>query len=59
MIYFDGGFWVPDGTNFKDFGSRAIVARRNDILAVSFECRLVLNIKSRTILKVPIHSEEG
>lgn len=49
MLHFHGGYWVAGDANSEDFGNRAIIARGNDILIVSFVYRLVPDVKWHTV----------
>ncbi len=50
MLYFHGGYWVSGDTNSEDFGCRAIIARGNNIVIVSFDYRVVPDVDWRTLL---------
>lgn len=49
MIYFHGGFWCSGTADAEDLGCRAIIARGNDIIIVSFEYRLVPEVNWKTV----------
>jgi acetyl esterase/lipase len=49
MIYFHGGYWCSGTANAEDLGCRAIIARGNDIIIVSFEYRLIPEVDWKTV----------
>ena len=49
MIYFHGGYWCSGTANAEDLGCRAIIARGNDIIIVSFEYRLIPEADWKTV----------
>ncbi|KAF2098963.1 alpha/beta-hydrolase [Rhizodiscina lignyota] len=49
MLYFHGGYWCAGDANSEDFGCRAIVARGTDIIILSFEYRLIPEVKWHTV----------
>lgn len=49
MIYFHGGYWCSGSANSEDLGCRAIIARGNEIIIVSFEYRLIPEVDWQTV----------
>jgi versiconal hemiacetal acetate esterase len=49
MIYFHGGWWCGGTADAEDLGCRAIIARGNDIVIVSFGYRLIPEVDWRTV----------
>lgn len=49
MIYFHGGYWCSGTANAEDLGCRAIIARGNDVIIVSFEYRLIPDVDWKTV----------
>ena len=49
MIYFHGGYWCAGSSHAEDLGCRAIIARDNDIIIVSFEYRLIPEVDWQTV----------
>jgi versiconal hemiacetal acetate esterase len=47
-LFFHGGYWVSGDANGEDFGERAIVARGNDIVIISFHYRLIPDVNWQT-----------
>lgn len=49
LLYFHGGYWCSGSSLSEDLGCRAIIARGNDIVIVSFEYRLVPEARWHTV----------
>ena len=49
MLYFHGGYWCSGTANAEDLGCRAIIARGEDIIIVSFEYRLIPEVDWETV----------
>ena len=49
MVYFHGGYWCSGTADAEDLGCRAIIARGNDIIIVSFEYRLIPEVDWKTV----------
>ena len=49
MIYFHGGYWCSGTANAEDLGCRAVIARGNRLLIVSFEYRLIPEVDWRAV----------
>ncbi len=56
MIYFHGGYWCSGTANAEDLGCRAIIARGNDIIIVSFEYRLIPEVDWKTVFSDAEHA---
>jgi versiconal hemiacetal acetate esterase len=49
MLWFHGGYWCAGDADSEDFGCRAVIARGTDIIILSFEYRLVPEVKWQTV----------
>lgn len=49
VIYFHGGYWCSGDANAEDLGCRAIIARGNELLIVSFEYRRIPEVDWKTV----------
>lgn len=49
MLYFHGGYWCSGTVDSEDLGCRAIIARGNNIIIVSFEYRLIPDVDWKTM----------